>query len=369
MKRLGNVFSDVCAYNNLLNAHKRASAGKKHYVQVKLVNSDLDETLQQLQLDLLLETYQVGEYSTSILHDRGKDRLLMKLPYRDRIVQWAIMLQLHGMFMGAFNPFTCAAIKGRGIHYAKKLVQKYLKDADNSKYCLKFDVKKFYESVDHGILKQQLRRKIKDPYLLRLLDKIIDSVGGGVGLPIGSLLSQNLANLYLTDLDNYLKHQLKVKYVVRYMDDVVILSGSKEYLHDLYAKIKAFLGGLKLTIKDNWQVFPVAVRGIDFVGYRMFGKYTLLRKNIAKRFKRVANKICKRALKNKRTSKKDAMSLSAYNGWVSHCNSHRLRRKYGERLLRCGARASWMRGEKPEASPSVHGEAPDNRLTASKALS
>jgi RNA-directed DNA polymerase len=335
MKRIGNIYEKICSIENLERAYYKASRGKKRYKAVKWMNARKEEALLKLHETLLQETYEVSPYQISILKDVAKDRKLMKLPlYPDRIVQWAIMLQLNGMFMKSFVPLSHAAIKGRGIHSAKRTVQKYLdQDREGTKYCLKFDIKKFYENIDHQTLKNMLRRKIKDARLLRLLDKIIDSVDGEKGLPIGSLLSQNLANFYLTHFDNYLKHELRVKYVIRYMDDVVILNGSKEYLHDLFNKIKAFMESVKLDIKENWQIFPVEIRGIDFVGYRMFGKYTLLRKRILVKFKKRINKICRDLENNGEASRKDVLALPSYNGWLKHCDSYRVRQKYAEKAL------------------------------------
>lgn len=269
------------------------------------------------------ETYTVSPYRTEVIKE-PKERLLLKLPYYpDRIVQWAIMLQLREMFDRLFSGFSCACVKGKGIHYAKKLVQKYLEGKDN-RYCLKLDIKKFYDNIDHEVLMSLLGNKIKDEKLLRLLSVIICSIPGGKGLPLGSYLSQYFANLYLTELDNYLKHDLKIKHVVRYMDDIVILSDSREQLHDWFRQIEQFCDEkLELKIKENWQVFPIKERGIDFVGYRIFPNYVLLRKSICKRYKKKMVEIQKNGLtlKRKRT-------VASYNGWLSHCNSFRLKQKY-----------------------------------------
>jgi hypothetical protein len=301
------------------------------------VNAHRDSALGDLQTMLKEGTYKVSDYKVRVINDRGKERKLMALPYYpDRIIQWAIMLHLEEMFTNSFNSFSCASIRGRGTHYAKRMVQKWLReDAAGTKYCLKLDVKKFYDNVDHDILKEKLRTKIKDERLLKLLDTIIDSIPDGKGIPIGSLLSQNFANFYLTSLDNYLKHELKEKYVVRYMDDIVVLGGSKERLHAVFAAIQKHLAGLKLSVKENYQIFPVDVRGIDFVGYRIFRRYVLLRKSICKRFKA-------RAIELRRgiNSAKNMASMAAYNGWVKHCNGYRLRNKY----LAGGVVATVIRG-------------------------
>jgi hypothetical protein len=214
------------------------------------------------------------------------------------------------------------------------MLQRYLSNDElGTKYCLKLDVKKFYDNIDHGILKSKLNGKIKDVRLLWLLGVIIDSVDGGKGIPLGSLLSQNFANFYLTSLDNYLKHGKKVKHVIRYMDDIVVLGGAKEYLREVFGHIKEHLDALKLRVKENWQIFPVDVRGIDFVGYRVFRNYVLLRKSICRRFKSRAIRLRQRLAGGLPGSSRDRRSVSAYNGWLKHCNSYRLKKKYLDGLL------------------------------------
>ena len=142
--------------------------------------------------------------------------------------------------------------------------------------------------MDHEILKQLIRRKFKDQDLLQLLDGIIDSADG---LPIGNYLSQYLANFYLTGFDHWLKEVKKVKYYFRYADDMVILADNKIYLHDLMADIRQYLAErLKLMVKGNYQVFPVAERGIDFVGYVFFHTLTRVRKTIKQRYARMMKK-------------------------------------------------------------------------------
>ena len=148
-----------------------------------------------------------------------------------------------------------------GIHAAAKAVELALKDVAGTQYCLKLDVKKFYPSVDHDVLKKFLRRKFKDADLLWLLDEIIDSAPG---LPIGNYLSQYFANFYLAYFDHWIKETKRVKYYFRYADDMVILASNKSDLHKLLFEMRQYLLGLKLDIKDNYQVFPVEERGIVF---------------------------------------------------------------------------------------------------------
>lgn len=241
------------------------------------------------------------------------------------------MLQIEPIFNETFTTFACASIPKRGIHRAWQLTNRYLrKDEDDAKYCLKLDIKKFYPSINQSILKQLLRKKIKDKDLLELLDMIIDSYPEEKGVPIGSYLSQYFGNFYLTYFDHWLKEVKGVKYIIRYMDDIVILHSSKEFLHQLRKDIEYYLNTkLDLKLKSNWQVFPSRVRGIDFVGYRFFGNYTLLRKSTYKKFKRTMRGIYK--IQDKELaplSYKQFCAVNSYNGWLTWCNSFNLYVKY-----------------------------------------
>lgn len=326
MKRYGNIFEKIIDIDNIKLAHRKARRDKSHYVEVKMVDKDIDHHAREIQKILIDESYEVSEYKFSIINDKGKERKLMKLPYYpDRIIQWAIMLQIEDIFIRKFINQTCASIPKRGIHRAYGFMQKYLRDKEASKYCLKMDVRHFYENIDKMILKNQLDNTFKDEKLLRLLYKIVDSYPEEAGVPIGSYLSQYFGNFYLNDLDHYIKEDLHCKRYVRYMDDMVILGSDKEELHEIRRSVEKYLNDkLKLELKDNYQVFPTRVRGVDFVGYRFFDDYTLLRKSTCKKFKRRMNRIRKKD----DISYSDFCSINSYKGWLLYCNSYRLSQKY-----------------------------------------
>ena len=288
MKRYGNIFEKIVDIDNIMLAHKKARRDKSHYIEVQMVDKDPRKYAEEIQKMLIDGTYEVGEYKRSIIIDGGKERELMKLPYYpDRIIQWAIMLQIEDIFLNKFIDQTCASIPKRGIHRAWQFMQKYLKDKEGTKYCLKLDVKKFYPSIDKDILKKMLTDTFKDDKLLELLYKIIDSYPEEKGVPIGSYLSQYFGNFYLHGLDHYIKERLGVKYYIRYMDDMAILGEDKDRLRFVMYQIQDYLNYyLRLELKGNYQIFPTRVRGVDFVGYRFFGDYTLLRKSICKNFKK-----------------------------------------------------------------------------------
>ncbi|WFD12198.1 RNA-directed DNA polymerase [Tepidibacter hydrothermalis] len=332
MKRYGNLYSKIYDMDNLKLAHKNARKDKLYYKEVKMVDSNEEYYLSQIQDMLKNKTYKVSEYTVSIINDKGKERELCKLPYfPDRIIQWAIMLQVEDIFMKTFCSHTCASIKNRGIRKASELTTKYMKDKFNTTYCLKIDISKFYPNLNHKILKKLLRRKFKDKDLLELLDKIVDSTPGEKGVPIGSYLSQFLANFYISYFDHWLKEKMGVKYVIRYMDDMVIFHYSNSYLHWLKRKMDDYLSEhLKLKIKPNWQVFPTAIRGVDFVGFRHFYGYKLLRKSTCKKFKKKMMNIRKKMESNKMINYSEWCSANSYDGWLKWCDSYRLRKKYVE---------------------------------------
>lgn len=326
MKRYGEIYGDVCDIDNLIYAHKQARRNKTFYNEVKMVDMNTEHYLSKIQQDLIDKTYKTSEYNIFTKIDKGKERTIYKLPYYpDRIVHWAVMLQIEEILIKTMPTFTCASIKNRGIHYASNLLKKYLKDETNTKYCYKMDIKKYFENIDHNILKKMLRKKFKDSDLLWLLDEIIDSIPSEKGIPIGNYLSQYFANFYLSYFGHWLKEVKKVKYCIVYMDDIVILGESKEYLHKLRKDIEEYLSvNLKLKIKENWQVFPVDVRGVDFVGYRHFRKYTLLRKST---YKKMKHKMTMIKRKNN-ISYSEWCSINSYKGWLIHCNSFNLYNKY-----------------------------------------
>lgn len=313
MKRKSGLYEQICSIENLELADVIASKGKSLQPGVIAHNQKRDEDIWKLHLMLINKSYKTSPYTTFKVYE-PKEREIFRLPYYpDRIIHHAIMNILEEIFVSTFTADTYSCIKGRGIHGAAKKLRRALCNEAETKYCLKLDIKKFYPSVDHNILKQLLRRKIKDQDLLWLLDGTIDSAPG---LPIGNYLSQFFANFYLTWFDHWLKEVKHVKYYFRYADDIVILHSNKQYLHALLAEIINYLSeNLKLTVKENYQVFPVDARSIDFVGYCFYHTHTRLRKSIKQNFARKIKKC------------PNVQSIAAYLGWAKHCNSNNLIKK------------------------------------------
>ncbi len=312
MKRHNNLYQQICSIENLNLADSIARRGKLNKPEIIEWDKDRENNIRDLHELLKTKTYVTSDYIIFPIYER-KERIIFKLPYRDRVVHHAVMNILKPIFVSTFTADTYNCIKKRGIHAAARAVVKALTDVPGTQYCLKLDITKFYPSVDHEIMKKLLRKKIKDTDLLWLLDGIIDSADG---LPIGNYLSQYFANYYLTYFDHWLKEEKRVRYYFRYADDMVILSDNKPYLHQILFEIKDYLqGNLKLEVKDNYQVFPVKDRGIDFVGYVFFHTHVLLRKSIKQSFARMLHK------------NKNPQSIASYKGWAKHCNSRNLLKK------------------------------------------
>ena len=325
MKRVGNIFEKVISLENLRLADEKARKGKLHSYGVQLHDKNREANLLALHESLKNGTFKTSKYHVFKIYE-PKEREIFRLPYYpDRILHHAIMNILEPIWVSVFNKNTYSCIKNRGIHACAKDVKHTLKkDPDGTRYCLKIDVRKFYPSIDHEILKTVVRRKIKDSRLLALLDEIIDSVPSGV--PIGNYLSQYFANLFMAYFDHWLKETKGVQYYWRYADDIVILAPNKDVLHSLLHEIRAYLrDNLKLKVKRNYQVFPVDSRGIDFLGYVFYHSHTLLRKSIKQ-------KLCRRVAKlNKRkvapTKEQYKQQICSWWGWCKYCGSIHLMNK------------------------------------------
>lgn len=313
MKRLSKLYEKIYSLENLRLADQRARKGKLFQYGVKTHMKNQESNLLELQSKLINKTYKTSQYDVFKVYE-PKEREVYRLPYfPDRICHHAIMNILEPVFVSTFTADTYSCIKGRGIHAALYKLKAALKDKENTRYCLKIDIRKFYPNVDHEILKNLLRKKFKDKDLLWLLNEIIDSAPG---LPIGNYLSQYLANFYLTYFDHWIKEQKGVTYYFRYADDIVILHRDKQHLHDLLNDIKVYLQlNLNLQVKQNYQVFPVEARGIDFLGYVSFHSHTLLRKTIKQSF---ARRVSRKATRE---------TIAAYMGWASHANAKNLIKK------------------------------------------
>lgn len=362
MKRYGNLYEKICSMENLERAYKNAKKGKGWYQEVKQIEENPQYYLELLQFMLRNHTYKTSKYETFIKKDGKKEREIYKLPFfPDRIAQWAVLQVIEPQLLAYFTDDTYSAIPNKGIHAAFKKLRKAVDTVpEEMTYCLKIDCKKFYPSIDHDILKQKFRKKYKDPELLELIDEIIDSIStcpateenidfyagqgkeikivtgnngqefiDGIGIPIGNYFSQYDGNYFLSEFDHWIKEVKHIKHYYRYMDDMCIFASSKEELHLLLQEIEEYLNmRLNLRLKGNYQIFPSFIRGIDFVGYRIFKDYTLLRKSTCQEFERKMTAIRKKIESGQEMNYSEWCSINSYKGWLKHCDSYRLSEKY-----------------------------------------
>lgn len=362
-----DLFKTICSMDNLYRAFLNAKKGKGWYREVKQIEKRPFYYLAGLQYMLQQHLYHTSEYEVFKLTEGKKARDVYKLPfYPDRIAQWAILQVIEPFLIAHMTKDTYSAIPGRGIqpivndfrgYYLKKKVDGktvkiwkpsvLVEDEENTRYCYKIDLHHFYQSINHEILKQKYRQLFKDPELIWILDEIADSISTAkiedirdiylleedvdpeTGIPIGNYMSQYSGNFYLSDFDHWIKEKMGIKYYWRYMDDIVILHGDKDFLHKLHEEVKVYLWeNLRLTIKGNYQIFPSRVRGIDFVGYRFFGEYTLLRKSTCITMKRKMRGFRNKMENNIPPTYGEWCSFNSYKGWLLNCDSYRLYQKY-----------------------------------------
>lgn len=325
MKRYGNLFEEIIDIDNLRRAHKNARNGKTYYQDVKMVDNDLDKFLWQLHDALKNKTFSTSDYTTKQIYE-PKPRLIYKLPYfPDRIVHHAVMNVLQPIWNKTFIYDLYSAIPGKGIHAGSYRLRQFMKNKEDTRYCLKFDVSQFYPNINHDILLEKIHKKIKCNDTNWLLEEIVRSPGGNTNTPIGNYLSQYFSNIYLSDFDHWIKEEKRMKYYIRYCDDGVILHNEKEILMELSIEIKKyFMDRLNLTLNPKTCIINVDRHGIDFLGYRCFRNFILLRKQSALNFRR---KI--RYLGTHQTTPSFTIcSVMSSIGWLKHSDSYNLLNKF-----------------------------------------
>ncbi len=271
MKRYGNLFEQIVTFSNLRMAAQKAFRGKKDRNSVSSFYFNLENEILELQRELASLAYRPQPYFVFEIRE-PKVRLICSSDFRDRVVHHAICNILEPIFEKRLIDDTYACRVGKGTHAAIRRCQYFTR---KQAYFLKCDIQKYFESIDHECLKVLLRRMIKDPVLLKLLDTVIDhQVPGslsGKGVPIGNLTSQHFANLYLGELDHFLKERKQVKGLVRYMDDFICFSESKEQLQEWLSEIREFLEvRLKLRLKEKVVTIAPVTEGVPFLGFRIF---------------------------------------------------------------------------------------------------
>ncbi len=332
MKTYKNLFKEVCSIENLYKAYLKAKKGKNESLEVLRFTFNLEEELINLHKDLKAQEYKTGKYRNFIIFE-PKERKISALPFRDRVVHHSVYSAIEPVFEKSFIFDSYACRKDKGTHAGIKRTQKFIRQVNKNFYVLKCDVSKYFPSVNHRILKKLLRKKISDKKLLNLLDLIIDSNGLEKGIPIGNLTSQLFANIYLNELDKFMKHKKRIKYYIRYMDDFLIIHESKKYLHELKREIRCFLKTLKLELHPKKaNVFPLKT-GIDFLGYRIFRNYRLVRKSTVKRFLKNIKLKIKNYEKNAITFGKLMESFNSWEAYMSYGDTYALRKSLYNRYF------------------------------------
>jgi retron-type reverse transcriptase len=324
MRRHGNLWNDIIDIENIRFAYQKAAQNKGSHLNVQKVKNNLEEKLEEIRLSLVNKTFTTSRYWEKVVYE-PKQRTIYVLPFfPDRIVQHALMNLLEPIWDKLFIYNSCACRKGKGLHAGSIRTMEFVR---KNKYVLKCDISKFYPSMNHNVLLSIVKRKIKCPDTLWLVENIVRSFPGENNVPIGNFTSQWFGNLYLNEVDQFVKHELQAKYghidFIRYCDDFCLFNNSKKTLKACREEIRAFLDK-KLKLKfSKCDIFPIS-RGVDFLGYRHFDNYILLRKRTTKRVRRRLAALPGLYAKKEITAEQYRSSVASTWGWLKHANTHNL---------------------------------------------
>jgi len=342
MKRVGNLWPQITNFSNLILAARKAQRCKRFKPNVADFNYHLETELIQLQTQLITQTYTPGDYTTFKLID-PKPRLISAAPYRDRVVHHALCNIIGPIFEKTFIPDSYANRKYLGTH---KALKRFTQFARSSRYILQCDISKYFPSIDHEILKTLIRKKIKCPDTLWLIDTIIDHsnpqepilhyfpgdnlltpIERRKGLPLGNLTSQFFANIYLNALDRYIKETLQVHKYLRYVDDFALFSDDHDFLEHSHLAIANYLINLRLKLHPiKTQLFATKY-GQNFVGFRIFpDRIRVISKNIRRGRKRLRI-LCHLVQQDRLDSQKLYHSIQAWRGHLKHGDTYRLQQQ------------------------------------------
>lgn len=333
------MWKAICRFDNLYTAYTKARKGKQNRPSVAEFSLHLEENLFQLQAELVLLSWQPGKYKQFTLYER-KPRLISAAPFRDRVVHHAIMNQLEPEIDPLMYPHSYACRKHKGVHAA---VTQYQHWAQHFTYVLKLDISRYFPSVDHAVLKQILSRYISDPDLLLMLGRIIDSyqtqivstvypVSQTKGMPIGNLTSQFFANLYLDDLDHFIRWQLcankstPIRYL-RYVDDMVLLANNKSHLWECAVQIQYELNKLKLELHPKKVNLTRTTSKLDLFGYQISRSRRWLRNDNGYRFRRRFKKMAQQFSLYKLDHSEIQPRIASWIGHAQHGETLGLRKR------------------------------------------
>jgi len=308
-------FDYICSVEHLFLAWENFRRGKRSRLDVLAFERNLEENIFNLQVLLKTRRYKHGSYEPFSICD-PKQRQIHKATVQDRLVHQLVVSAIEPLFERTFIHDSYSCRKNKGTHAAVTRLRSFLRKAskNNSRvvYALKLDIHRFFASVDHQILIAFLRKQINDPKTLQLLDEILGShcITPGKGMPLGNLTSQLFANVYMHELDWFIKHKLGIKFYLRYCDDFIIVNDNRQELVNTVQPIADFLESkLKFRIHPHKITIRSWSQGIDFLGYVSKPHCTLLRTKTRRRL----------------ITKVDANNISSYLGLCSHANTYRLR--------------------------------------------
>ena len=325
--RIGNIYNKELTFEKLLNAHRKAKKSKRYRKAVILFEINLEENIFDLLYELKDGNYKFGNYKSFTVYE-PKERLIKTLCYKDRVVHmWYVENFIKPIFLNIFIKETFACIPERGIQKAKEKTQHLMrkkKRVNKDYWILKCDIKKFFFNIDQQILFNIFERKIKDKYFLKLTNEIIFNVEDDIGIPIGNYTSQYFANIYLNELDIFVKYGLKCNSYVRYMDDFILFLNDKNECKEKWILIEEFLfKKLKLRLNKKTDYFK-NTQGANFCGYRIYNTHVLVRNSNKVRNRRKFKKFSCKLKENVSDVTYIKNSFMSVRGYIMHADSYGL---------------------------------------------
>ncbi len=327
-----NLWISLCSYENIKLAYKKARKNKTKKDYVVEFEKNLKENLLQLRSEIMFHSYRPKPLETFILRD-PKTRKISKSDFKDRIIHHVLCNIIEPIFEKIFIFDSYANRKFKGAFKALErfdyFKRKVTKNNTREAYILKADIKHYFDTVFHKVLIEIIKRKIKDEKIILLIKLILDNFNSknkGIGMPLGNLTSQFFANVYLNELDYFVKHKLKAKYYIRYVDDFVIIHNNYGVLFDYKNKIGAFLKTINLELHPDKSKIILLSKGISLLGFRVFYYHKLLNK---RNIKKMRNKLTKYKL-NERKIDYDKIYAS-FEGWIAyakHADTYKLRKQF-----------------------------------------
>lgn len=334
---LMSLYERIYDTKNLEESYKRTQSGNRKYRKEAIYFAmSKERKLRCLQKELEDRTYRPGSYIEFYVFE-PKKRLVHAPHIRDKIVQFSIHTVLQGIYRSVFIKDSYACLEEKGTHEAVHRIQHYMRLAQwkyEEPYIVKIDVRKFFYSINRDILKTIYRKKIPESEqdFLRILDMIVDSSPEGErGLPLGNVTSQDFANIYLNEVDQFCKRYLGLKWYVRYMDDICIIVKDRETARDVLAKIRTYVKDhLDLELNEKTHIYPLA-QGINTLGFRIHTTHLEVRNSSKAAMKRRIKKIDEKVQSGRLTKKQAQQSVNAWLGHARHSNSYNLAKKIFEK--------------------------------------